>query len=313
MFLFDAFSGYGGFTIAAKILEIQTVGFSEINPYPNSVLSYHYPDIPNYGDIKEIDELPYFDILTGGFPCQDVSMAGRKQGISGTRSGLFFEFTKILEKNQPKYFILENVRGLLTVNMGADFARIQVVLSDLGYDIQWQLLNAKDFGVPQNRERIFIIGYHRDKSSRQEIFFEPSRSKRHYNKAGEKKEDSIKEIVGCLNSGGNDGGFRTEPGEHLVVSALTAYSGGTDVDDAQAGTLIVSDGVRRLTPLECERLMGLPDDYTKFGAINGIVKQISDKQRYIMLGNGVVPEIPRRILEVLCLNIGDSIEKPKKT
>lgn len=305
------------------------------------MLKYRYPDTPNYGDICEISNLPYFDLLTGGSPCQDFSMAGKKAGFNGDRGKLFFEFIRLLEENQPKYFLFENVKGLLTNSGGRTFGKMLVLFSEAGYDCQWQVLNAKYFGVPQNRDRVFITGYLRG-NSRREIFFDQQGGKRHYNKAGSKTENNTEGIAKCLNSGGNDGGFRTEPGEHLIVSALTSYSGGVDDNDAQAGVLIFStqtrnperpslkyssggsgflckkegdettfcvdtgntqaiyhNGVRKMIPLECERLMGVPDDWTKFGNFSGKIKQISDTQRYKMLGNGVVPNVPREIIKRL--------------
>lgn len=156
----DLFSGYGGFTIPAKEFGIETINFSEIDKYASAVLKYRFPSIPNLGDVSEIDtsQLPDFDLLTGGTPCQDLSLAGKRKGLSGERSGLFFQFIRILKEKQPRYFIWENVKGALSSNSGWDFARVQIEMEQAGYSLQWAVLNAKDFGVPQNRERIFVIG-----------------------------------------------------------------------------------------------------------------------------------------------------------
>ena len=168
---FDTFSGYGGFTISAQKLGWETVGFSEVDKYANAVLEYNF-NIKNYGDITKIkgEDLPDVDIITGGSPCQDLSVAGKGAGLDGGRSGLFFCFINLIKEKQPMYFVWENVKGALSSSRGWDFARVQIEMEQAGYDVYWQVLNAKDFGVPQNRERIFAIGIR--KGSGREILFE---------------------------------------------------------------------------------------------------------------------------------------------
>jgi DNA-cytosine methyltransferase len=189
---FSLFSGVGGFELAINnvygdnrgllqgtttdnIREVQPinqsrqvgatcVGFSEIDKYAISVYQYHYKNHKNYGDITTIDwkSVPDFDLVVGGSPCQDLSVAGKQKGLSGERSGLFFEFVRCLKEKQPTNFIWENVKGALSSSSGWDFARVQIEFSEAGYDCEWQVLNAKDFGVPQNRERIFVVGTRKD-------------------------------------------------------------------------------------------------------------------------------------------------------
>jgi len=173
----DLFSGYGGFTIPARKYNIETIGFSEIDKYACSVLNYHYPNIKNYGDITKIkaEDLPTVDIITGGSPCQDLSVAGKGAGLNGERSGLFFHFIRLIKEKQPTYFVWENVKGALSSQGGWDFARVQIEMEQAGYDVWWQVLNAKDFGAPQNRERIFAIGIR--KGSGREILFEQRESR----------------------------------------------------------------------------------------------------------------------------------------
>lgn len=168
----DLFSGYGGFTIPGEKYGIETIAFSEIDKYACSVLNYHYPNIKNYGDITKIkgEDLPTVDIITGGSPCQDLSVAGKGAGLNGERSGLFFHFIRLIKEKQPTYFVWENVKGALSSSKGWDFARVQIEMEQAGYDVQWQVINAKDFGVPQNRDRIFAIGTR--KGSGREILFE---------------------------------------------------------------------------------------------------------------------------------------------
>lgn len=155
------------------------VGFSEIDKHASAVLRYHYPDIKNYGDISQIDwsTVPDFDLLVGGSPCQDFSIAGKRAGLAGARSGLFGEYVRALEEKKPAYFIWENVKGVLSSNDGRDFAIILNALAESGYALWWQVLNAKDFGVPQNRERIFIVGSRN--GSPREVFFERESSGDH--------------------------------------------------------------------------------------------------------------------------------------
>lgn len=148
------------------------IGFSEINKYASQVLKYRYPNVKNYGDCSKINwsEVPDFDLLTGGSPCQDFSIAGKRAGISGERSGLVWEYIRCLDEKKPRHFIWENVKGVMSSRGGWDFANILSAFSESGYSLWYQVLNAKDFGVPQNRERIFVVGF-RD-GSPPEVFFE---------------------------------------------------------------------------------------------------------------------------------------------
>jgi len=136
------------------------VGFSEINKYANQILKQKFPNTKNFGDCTKInpEELPDFDFLCGGFPCQSFSIAGKRKGFEDTRGTMFFEIARILKVKRPKTLLLENVKGLLNHNKGETFKVILQTLDELGYEIQWMVLNSKFFGVPQNRERVFIIG-----------------------------------------------------------------------------------------------------------------------------------------------------------
>jgi len=185
---FSTFSGIGGFELGihqaykdhlnkrnfndgniTKLL--QCVGFSEIDKYAIQTYQKHFPEHKNYGDITKINEkeLPDFDLLVGGFPCQSFSIAGKRKGFEDTRGTMFFELARILRAKQPRLFVFENVKGLLSHDNGQTFTTIITALDELGYDIQWQVLNSKNHGVPQNRERVFIIGHLRG-TSRPEVF-----------------------------------------------------------------------------------------------------------------------------------------------
>lgn len=149
----------------------EVVGFSEIDKYCIQVLKKLYPEIKNYGDINNVSkkQLPNFDILVGGTPCQSFSYAGTKTGLKG-KSGLFYQFVETLKQKKPKYFIWENVKGSLSCTKGWDFAFVQMELAQAGYSFRWEVLNAKDYGVPQNRERVFIVGCLRGRGSRRVLF-----------------------------------------------------------------------------------------------------------------------------------------------
>lgn len=147
------------------------IGYSEIDKYATEIYQRHFPDHKNYGDITKIkpNKLPNFDLLVGGFPCQAFSIAGKRKGFKDTRGTLFFDIARILRSKKPRLFLLENVKGLLSHDNGSTFKTIIATLTKLGYDVQWQVLNSKNFGVPQNRERVFIVGHLRG-TSRPKIF-----------------------------------------------------------------------------------------------------------------------------------------------
>jgi len=165
------FTGIGGFEygIQQALPNAECVGYSEIDKYAIQTYESHFKH-KNYGDATKIkpEKLPDFDMLCGGFPCQAFSIAGKRRGFQDTRGTLFFDIARIVEVKRPKIVLLENVKGLLNHNKGETFRVIIQTLSELGYDIQWMVLNSKFFGVPQNRERVFIIGSLRG-TSRPEI------------------------------------------------------------------------------------------------------------------------------------------------
>jgi len=333
---FDTFSGYGGFTISAQKLGWETVGFSEVDKYANAVLEYNF-NIKNYGDITKIkgEDLPDVDIITGGSPCQDLSVAGKGAGLDGGRSGLFFCFINLIKEKQPMYFVWENVKGALSSSKGWDFARVQIEMEQAGYDVWWQVINAKDFGVPQNRERIFAIGIR--KGSGREILFEQRESSKNPKQIIEGSQGSrVYDDTMAVSQKALGGGQGAKTGLYAVVaskrrtrfdtsdivSTLTSHYRGSPDGDGRPGVLIdnrykdkgrvykeysptlnshgdtpggistpnLVEGmrIRRLTPVETERLMGLEDGWTAKGIIDGKEVDISDTQRYKMCGNGVV-------------------------
>lgn len=174
------FSGIGGFELGIENSNVtmESVGHCEVDKYAESIFSVHFPKSRNFGDATEINtrELPDFDFLVGGFPCQAFSLAGKRKGFEDTRGTLFFEIARVLKDKKPTYFLLENVKGLLSHDGGRTFKKILGVCDELGYDVSWAIYNSKDFGVPQNRERVFIKGCFRGKG-RLEVLFKSGTSR----------------------------------------------------------------------------------------------------------------------------------------
>lgn len=166
-----------GFEQAIKLSKYgekaECIGYAEIDKYADSIYRRHFPEHRSLGDVTEIrtDTLPDFDLLVGGFPCQSFSIAGKRGGFSDTRGTLFFEIARILEAKRPRYFLLENVRNILSHNKGKTFQRILEILSNLRYNVTWQVYNSKNYGVPQNRERVYIKGYLRGQCGGEVLHF----------------------------------------------------------------------------------------------------------------------------------------------
>ena len=161
--LLDAFAGIGGFSYAAERLVggYETKQFIEIDKYCQSVLKKNFPNIPNHDDIKTFKaERGEYDVLTAGFPCQDISVAGQQRGIGeGTRSGLFYEVIRLIREIRPKFVLLENVRNLLSHQGGETFQEVLFQIAKAGYDAEWSVVSAKDVGACHKRERVWIIAY----------------------------------------------------------------------------------------------------------------------------------------------------------
>ncbi|MBU0519493.1 DNA (cytosine-5-)-methyltransferase [bacterium] len=162
----DLFCGIGGFRLAVEQVSqklsvpVECVFSSDIDEECQKVYHGNFGELP-YGDItkKNASDIPDHDILLAGFPCQPFSIIGKMKGFEDTRGTLFFDIARILEVKRPKAFILENVKLLRGHNKGKTFARIIEVITDMGYKVDWQILNALDFGLPQKRERVFIVGF----------------------------------------------------------------------------------------------------------------------------------------------------------
>ena len=173
---FDMFAGIGGFRSGLEAIGgFECVGYCEIDKYAKQAYEAMYDTGGElyFDDARKIvlEQLPDFDLLVGGFPCQSFSIAGARKGFDDIRGTLFFKIARIAAVKKPKYLFLENVPGLLNHNQGRTFETILRTLDELGYDVCWQVLNSKNFGVPQSRNRVFIIGYNRGKCAREVLSF----------------------------------------------------------------------------------------------------------------------------------------------
>lgn len=172
------FAGIGGFDLGFQRAGMQIVFQCEINTFNSKVLKKHWPNVNRHNDINDLDcgDIPESDLWCAGFPCQDVSLAnnGKRQGLKGGRSGLFYRFASLVEVRQPKWIVMENVPGLLTSQKGQDFRYILNWLDELGYGVAWRILDSKFFGTPQRRRRVFIVASHQTPSAIQVLFDNPA-------------------------------------------------------------------------------------------------------------------------------------------
>lgn len=166
MNVLDLFSGIGGFSLGLERAGMKTVAFCEIDPYAQKVLKKHWPDVPIYCDVRELtyarlcsDGIDRIDLICGGFPCQDISVAGKQAGITGQRSGLWSEIARLISEIRPQYAILENVPNLLTGERGAWFGRVLGDLAEIRYDAEWHCIPASLIGATHRRDRVWVVAY----------------------------------------------------------------------------------------------------------------------------------------------------------
>lgn len=297
------FSGIGGFDLGFERAGMECRWQVEIDKDCGAVLSRHWPGVKRFGDITTLRHPPAVDVLCGGFPCQDLSVAGRRAGLAGERSGLFYEFMRLAAEFRPAWVVIENVPGLLSSNGGRDMGTVLGTLGRLGYGYAYRVLDAQYFGVAQRRRRVFIVGHSRAERAAQ-VLFEPEScagDSPPSREAGQRTSPTLEGRAG--RSGATN--FHTSGGlvAHTLKVNDKGHSGKNYSNPKQEDgrhplasgarpPLMVRPSVRRLTPVECERLQGFPDRWTA-GA--------SDSARYRMLGNAVcVPVsqwIARRIIE----------------
>ena len=317
----DLFSGIGGFSLGLERagVEPKWIGYSDIDKNCNQVFKRRFPNAEELGSITDIrtEELPEIDLVTFGFPCQDLSVANiNRKGLKGGRSSLFFEATRIIRDKKPKYFICENVRGLFSSNKGQDFIIVLQEFADIGFDVQWELLNTKcEGGLPQNRERIYIVGHLRGES-RPQVF-----PLGRYDEKTPRKSEEI-EVADWR----SDEGLRVRkngisptltlatPPYIVKSAALRTYPRRSNMtkeekakrykrlevrNDNVANTITcaqydsilkVENKIRKITPVEAARLQGFPDDWNDCQ---------SDSQRYKQFGNAITVNLAESIFRKL--------------
>ncbi len=288
--------------------------------YACQVYRKHFGEVCEQ-DIRTVDPsiIPEHDLLCAGFPCQSFSIAGKRRGFEDTRGTLFFEICRVIRAKRPSYLLLENVKGLLSHDNGHTFQTIIGTLDELGYDCQWDVLNSKDYGVPQNRERVFVAGHLRGKPrpkvfpirEANQIYSETDGEYSHsidsnyhkgwldnqqrtmiaYSSSQRKTTVESRIKLGEANTLATQDGGASGMKSQTLVGQLVGDRDNRDWSETEIhpalqanpqGNIPILNRIRRLTPLECERLQGFPDGWTE---------GVSDTQRYKMLGNAVTVNV----------------------
>ena len=308
MKIIDLFSGIGGFSLGFQRAGYQFTEhyFSEIDKHAIANYKYNFPHAKYIGDITTLHggDFTDIDIITFGSPCQDFSLAGKRAGLKGAKSSLIEYAIALIADIRPGIFIWENVKGAFSSNAGADFWAILQAFANIGgYRLEFQLLNTK-WLLPQNRERIYLIGHlagrsipgvfpiRKDdklldrktrKENRKRTSIKTSLARTitaRYSKMGSNDTYIVPKVAATLTGGGHSGGL------HSDMTVIRHKRGR-------------NKGVRRLTEIECERLQGFPDNWTQYGDYNGTIKSIARTQRYKLIGNAVTVDIVELIAKRL--------------
>ena len=273
------FAGIGGFDLAFEKNGFATGFYCEKDDFCRSVLKRNWPYVANAADIQQLNakDIPAADVWTAGFPCQDLSLArtphGKRNGLKGSQSGLFYTFLDLLAVHKPHVVLLENVAGLLNSHKGADFNALISSLTQLGYGVAWRVLNARYFGAPQSRPRVFICAWLGSPVNAVKALFEdeiamkPQNERRGFMAESKCPESgiSVPQVSFCISA---------TSGRHTGLDWARSY-------------VTYPDAVRRLTPLECERLQGLPENWTLPDKDYVIPIRGIETNRYHAIGNAV--------------------------
>ena len=296
----DLFAGIGGMRIAFEKVGGECVFSSEWDKFAQQTYAANFGDIP-HGDITQVElsEVPRHDILIGGFPCQPFSHAGLKRGFEDTRGTLFFDVARIIDHRKPSMVLLENVKGFTTHDKGRTMAVVKETLEELGYNVFHKVLNAKDFGVPQNRERVFIVAINKKKMG--SIGFEYPVPKKTETRVGDILDSKVDEkytISNKLWAGhkrrlkehrekGNGFGYSLFNPNSSHTSTISAryYKDGSEILIEQKDS-----NPRKLTPREAARLQGFPEKFRI---------PVSDNQAYRQFGNSVAVPVIHAIAKIM--------------
>ena len=339
MKIIDLFSGIGGFALGFQRAGYKFTEhyFSEINKKAIANYKHNFPNAKYIGDITSIHggDFTGIDIITFGSPCQDFSLAGKRAGLAGKKSSLIKKAIALIADIRPSVFIWENVKGAFSSNAGADFWAIIQAFANIGdYTIEWQLLNT-EWVLPQNRERIYLVGHLAGRSipgifpiGEDDCLFTTktqSQSQAQISTTikanGNMNADDTYIQVGTYRTHNDGKGFREvkkniaptipararEDGSGMPVIRQLPRGKNKGADLKICPTISSSafqennllGGVRRLTEIECERLQGFPDDWTQYGDYNGTIKPIARTQRYKLIGNAVTVDIVELIAKRL--------------
>jgi DNA (cytosine-5)-methyltransferase 1 len=320
----DLFAGIGGFHLALSSFGGKCVFASEWDKYAAETYLANFGIEPE-GDITKIDEslIPPHDVLCAGFPCQAFSISGKQKGFQDIRGTLFFDIARIVNHHQPKVLFLENVKNLVRHDDGRTFKTITNTLEGLGYSVYHQVLNASDFGLPQNRERIYIVAFHHSLNVRDFHFPKPlnisvclaealesnpvnakiiARDDIEFYKEFPVEEDLFGQTIlphrpfqiGKVNKGGQ-GERIYHPLGHAIT--LSAYGGGVG---SKTGLYLVDGKIRKLSPRECARIQGFPDSFI----LNDL-----DSQSYKQFGNTVSVDVLQYIMIQIAEASGQIIKR----
>ena len=326
MKIIDLFSGIGGFSLGFKRAGYHFTEhyFSEIDRHAIANYKYNFPNAKYIGDITSIHggDFADIDIITFGSPCQDFSLAGKRKGLKGGKSSLIEYAIALVARLRPSIFIWENVKGAFSSNSGADFWAIIQAFANIGdYRLEWQLLNTS-WVLPQNRERIYLIGHLAGRSESGVFPIEEN----DFSFTKEKKYQFRPELSGTLKANGN---MNTDD-TYIIPRKAKALTGGGHSGGLHSDMTIIKqlargknkgadlticptissnafqennllDGIRRLTEIECERLQGFSDNWTQYGNYENTIKRISRTRRYKLIGNAVTVDIVELIAKRLKL------------
>lgn len=311
------FSGVGGMDLGLERAGWRIVSHSEIEPYPSAVLARHWPGVPNLGDITRVTDVPHADLWAGGPPCQGFSIAGARRGLDDHRSGLASTWLDLVERHRPGALLFENVRGILSSNRGLDWYAIQRALGDLGYRWAWRLLDGQFFGVPQRRQRVFLValdpGRHPDPDGPGKVLAVGSGCRRDH----EAEREAWATAAGRAGSGARVAG-QDAWSHQLIVEGPAVYAGGGGATDGVAGR--VDPAGERMAFVKAHRAASVTDHETwrpdhiaptatlfdqgdtpgESGPEDPLLPKGLDTARYKAVGNGVIAPmsewIGRRLL-----------------
>lgn len=314
----DLFAGIGGFHLALSSYGAKCVFASEWDKYASNTYHKNFGIKPD-GDITkiEVEDIPPHDILCGGFPCQAFSISGKQKGFEDTRGTLFFDIARIVQQHQPKVLFLENVKNLLKHDSGNTLKTITKTLKELHYSVFYQVLNSSNFGLPQNRERLYIVAFHTTLNIDEFQFPKPINTPICLEQILEDKPENAKIIerndieiyknysisnslfsdfellnkpiqIGKVNKGGQ-GERIYHPLGHAIT--LSAYGGGVG---AKTGLYLIDGKIRKLSPRECARVQGFPENFIIDNSIT---------QAYKQFGNSVSVNVLQYIIKEIASNL----------